>query len=159
MDVTPRHRSSIDPGLVPAALWTRAYLRRSATTPGSSDLTIALRRADGTASLFCTQVLASGIDDAATYLHVERTVKFLLWSRGGEEILLSGPAAESLALKLRTDYAPKGVRSFDSDFSPSATSPQPSFPSPPPRISPSADTSTVVASASTSEARTGSARR
>lgn len=116
MDVTPRHRSSIDPGLVPAALWTRAYLRRCATTPGSSDLTIALRRADGTASLFCTQVLASGIDDAATYLHVERTVKFLLWSRGGEEILLSGPAAESLALKLRTDYAPKGVRSFDSDF-------------------------------------------
>ena len=97
MDVTPRHRSSIDPGLVPAALWTRAYLRRCAATTGSTELTIALRRADGTASLFRTQVLAFGVDDPATYLHVERTVKFLLWSRGGEEILLSGPAAESLA--------------------------------------------------------------
>jgi len=60
MDVTPRHRSAIDPGLVPASLWTRAYLRRCASTPGSTELTIALRRADGTASLFRTQVLAVG---------------------------------------------------------------------------------------------------
>jgi predicted NBD/HSP70 family sugar kinase len=116
MDVTPRHRPSIDPGLVPAALWTRAYLRRCATSAGSTELTIALRRADGTASLFLTQVLARGVDDVATYLHVERSVKFLLWSRGGEEILLSGLAAESLVVKLRTDYAPSGPRAFDADF-------------------------------------------
>jgi predicted NBD/HSP70 family sugar kinase len=116
MDVTPRHRSSIDPGLVPAALWTRAYLRRCAAAAGSTELTIALRRADGTASLFLTQVLARGVDDVATYLHVERSVKFLLWSRGGEEILLSGPAAESLVMKLRMDYAPSGPRAFDADF-------------------------------------------
>jgi predicted NBD/HSP70 family sugar kinase len=116
MDVTPRHRSSIDPGLVPAALWTRAYLRRCATTPGSSDLTIALRRTDGTASLFRTQVLASGVDDDATYLHVERTVKFLLWSRGASEVLLCGPEAEAIGTKLRSDYAPTGVRAFDAEF-------------------------------------------
>jgi predicted NBD/HSP70 family sugar kinase len=116
MDVTPRHRSSIDPGLVPAALWTRAYLRRCAASAGSTELTIALRRADGTASLFRTQVLACGVDDVATYLHVERSVKFLLWSRGGEEVLLTGPAAESLIVKLRTDYAPSGRRAFDAEF-------------------------------------------
>ena len=116
MDVTPRHRSIIDPGLVPASLWTRAYLRRCASTPGSTELTIALRRADGTASLFRTQVLAAGVDDASTYQHVERSVKFLLWSRGGSEVLLSGQTAAQLSAKLRTDYASSGRRSFDADF-------------------------------------------
>jgi predicted NBD/HSP70 family sugar kinase len=116
MDAAPRHRSSIDPGLVPAALWTRAYLRRCAATAGSSELTIALRRTDGTASLFRTQVLAAGIDDSATYLHVERTVKFLLWSRGGSDVLLSGPLAAMLATRLQADYAPSGARAFDADF-------------------------------------------
>ena len=116
MDVTPRHRSVIDPNLVPASLWTRAYLRRCAATSGSTELTIALRRADGTASLFRTQVLAHGIDDAATCLHVERSVKFLLWSRGGSEVLLCGPSAEKWVGQLRAGYAPKGVRSFDADF-------------------------------------------
>jgi predicted NBD/HSP70 family sugar kinase len=116
MDVTPRHRSSIDPGLVPAALWTRAYLRRCATTAGSTELTIALRRADGTASLFRTQVLARGVDDSATYLHVERTVKFLLWSRGACEVLLCGPEAGILRTRLQADYEAAGERAFDADF-------------------------------------------
>ena len=116
MDVTPRHRAAIDPGLVPAALWTRAYLLRCSSTTGSSALTIALRRQDGTASLFSTQVLARGVDDAATYLHVERTLKFLLWSRGGSEILLCGPEADHLASRLQADYAPAGCRAFDADF-------------------------------------------
>lgn len=116
MDVTPRHRSSIDPGLVPAALWTRAYLRRCATTASSTELTIALRRADGTASLFRTQVLARGVDDSATYLHVERTVKFLLWSRGACEVLLCGPEAGILRTRLQADYEAAGERAFDADF-------------------------------------------
>ncbi len=116
MDVAPRHRSSIDPGLVPAVLWTRAYLRRCAASAGSTELTIALRRTDGTASLFRTQVLAAGVDDSATYLHIERTVKFLLWSRSGSDVLLSGPEAATLAARLQADYAASGVRAFDADF-------------------------------------------
>jgi len=116
MDVAPRHRSAIDPGLVPAVLWTRTYLRHCAATAGSSELTIALRRDDGTASLFRTQVLARGVDDDATYLHVERTVKFLLWSRGAPDILLCGPEAVLIALRLQADYSPSGRRGFDADF-------------------------------------------
>ena len=116
MDVTPLHRSAIDPGLVPAALWTRDYLRRCNLTGGSTELTIALRREDGTASLFRTRVLASGVDDTATYLHVERTVKFLLWSRGASDILLCGHEAAGLVLRLQADYSPKGCRAFDADF-------------------------------------------
>ena len=116
MDVAPRHRSSIDPGLVPAVLWTRAYLKRCDRTGGSTDLTIALRREDGTASLFPTRVLAYGVDDDATYLHVERTIKFLLWSRGASDILLCGPEAAQLALRLQSDYSTVGCRAFDADF-------------------------------------------
>ncbi len=116
MDAAPRHRSPIDPGLVPAVLWTRDYLTRCERTAGSTELTIALRREDGTASLFCTRVLARGVDDAATYLHVERTVKFLLWSRGASEILLCGSEAAPLALRLQADYSSTGCRAFDADF-------------------------------------------
>lgn len=116
MDVSPRHRSDLDPGLAPAALWIRAYLGRCAATAGSTELTIALRRAYGTASLFRTQVLAPGVDDASTYRHVERAVKFLLWSRGADEVLLCGPAAAPLAARLSEDYAPSGARAFDAGF-------------------------------------------
>ena len=116
MDAAPRHRSPIDPGLIPAVLWTRDYLTRCECTAGSTELTIALRREDGTASLFCTRVLARGVDDAATYLHVERTVKFLLWSRGASEVLLCGSGAAPLALRLQADYSSTGCRAFDADF-------------------------------------------
>ena len=116
MDVDPRHRSAIDPGLVPAVLWTRNYLRRCDRTDGSTNLTIGLRRDDGTASLFRTRVLAGGVDEAATYLHVERTVKFLLWSRGASDILLCGDEAGPLALRLQADYSSAGCRAFDADF-------------------------------------------
>ena len=116
MDAAPRHRSPIDPGLVPAVLWTRDYLTRCERTAGSTELTIALRREDGTASLFCTRVLAHGVDDSATYLHVERTVKFLLWSRGASDILLWGSEAAPLALRLQADYSSTGCRAFDADF-------------------------------------------
>jgi len=116
MEITPRHRSSIDPGLVPASLWTRAYLRRCAATAGSSELAIALRRDDGTASLHRTSVLPAGADDEATTLHVERTVKFLLWARGAPEVLLSGPTADTHCAALRSAYADKGARAFDAEF-------------------------------------------
>ena len=116
MDVSPRHRSAIDPVLIPAALWTRGYLSRCENTAGSSELTIALRRDDGTASLLRTKVLARGVDDDATYLHVERTVKFLLWSRGASDILLCGPEAATLTQRLQADYSPEGARSFDANF-------------------------------------------
>ncbi len=112
----PRHRSGIDPHLVPASLWTRDFLRRCSAEPGSSTLTITLKRTDGTASLFQTRLLPSGLDDAANYLHAERTVKFLLWSRGAPEILLTGPLASSLAEQLQVAYSPAGLRAFDADF-------------------------------------------
>lgn len=116
MPVTPRHRSPIDPGFVPASLWTRDFLRRCDQTPGSSDLAIGLRRPDGTASVFSTKVLPLATGAADNLLHVERTIKFLLWARGGDEVMLSGPLAEPLAEALRRQYVAGGARAFDADF-------------------------------------------
>ena len=116
MTPRPRHTSPIDPGFLPAALWTREFLAACARTPGSSSLAIGLRRPDGTASVFRTQILPAGAGDADNFRHVERTVKFLLWSRGGDEVLLSGNLAESLAAALRRQYVAGGARAFDADF-------------------------------------------
>ena len=116
MTPQPRHTSPIDPGFVPASLWTRDFLAACACTPGSSALAIGLRRPDGTASVFRTQVLPAGPGDADNLLHVERTVKFLLWARGGDEVLLSGLLAEPLAAALRQQYSAGGARAFDAEF-------------------------------------------
>lgn len=116
MNPRPRHTSPIDPGFIPAALWTREFLAACARTPGSSSLAIGLRRPDGTASVFRTQVLPEGTGDADNFRHVERTVKFLLWARGGAEVLLSGTLAESLAAALRGQYVAGGARAFDAEF-------------------------------------------
>ncbi len=116
MKPQPRHVSPIDPGFVPASLWTRDFLAACADTPGSSALAIGLRRPDGTASVFRTQVLPAGAGDADNFRHVERTVKFLLWARGGDEVLLSGPSAAPLGDALRRHYVAGGARAFDADF-------------------------------------------
>jgi predicted NBD/HSP70 family sugar kinase len=116
MAALPRYLSKIDPHLVPASLWTRDHLRRCDALAGSTALTIALKRDDGTASLFRTKLLPAGTDDAANYLHAERTVKFLLWSRGAPEVLMCGPLATSLAESLQVAYSPAGSRAFDADF-------------------------------------------
>lgn len=113
----PKHVSSIDPGFVPASLWTRAYLALCQRTPGSAPLAIALSRADGTASIHRTHTLAPGAaHDALNRLHVERTVKFLLWARGGDKIQFSGTHAAHFAKLLTELYRPGGERSFDADF-------------------------------------------
>ena len=117
MKVSPRHTSTIDPGFVPASLWTKEFLRLCRTTPGSSPLAIGMARPDGTASVFQTFVLPAGpAFDADNLLHVERTVKFLLWARSGHLVTLAGPQAQPLATALQAMYAPGGVRSFDADF-------------------------------------------
>lgn len=114
--VRPRFVAQADPGLIPASLWTREYLSSARTCKGVSELIICLTRPDGTASRFTTLVPPEGAMDADAWLHVERTVKFLLWSRGGDRVLLSGARAEEYARRLSACYAPAGLRAFDADF-------------------------------------------
>lgn len=103
-------RPPLDPGFRPIVLDWRAYLER-ARTAGDALLRIAVEREDGLVSAFVTRVPEKDAEPAATYLIVERLVKFLLWSRGGWRVHFLGPAA--IGKRLKADYSENGARAFD----------------------------------------------
>jgi predicted NBD/HSP70 family sugar kinase len=52
--------------------------------------------------------------DEESYRYVERTIKFLLWSRGGWKIYIAGPP--QITERIRAAYQPDGARAFDADL-------------------------------------------
>src|SRR6187402_783631 len=81
----------LDPGYVPAALWTRAFRERLEATGKAQPLALALERPDGTISRFDTKIFPH---ESGNVVHnrryIERFVKFILWSRGGHRLLVGG---------------------------------------------------------------------
>ena len=115
LPVTPKRRPVLDPGFLPAVLWTRAYRERAARTPGSLPLAIALKRPDGCCFVHETRILPPAPEhDALTRKHVERLVKFLLWQQGGSRLVVGG--CDPVAAMLREAYTPGGARAFDHDI-------------------------------------------
>ncbi|MBL9200757.1 MAG: ROK family protein [Opitutaceae bacterium] len=113
--VEPRHRPILDQGFLPAALWRRAYAALVAEDPGARPLVIALVRGDGSVFRHETRVLATDHAGAALTLpYVERLLKFLLWMKGGPEVLVAG--APEIATALWKIYHPSGARAFDCEF-------------------------------------------
>ena len=91
LDVPVRHRPAVDPEFLPAVLWNRAYAAAVRASRGSLELGIALRRSDGTVFTHRTRILPpTAAHNALNRTYVERLVKFLLWQKGGSEILISG---------------------------------------------------------------------
>ncbi|MEK7475768.1 MAG: ROK family protein [Candidatus Coatesbacteria bacterium] len=114
LEVTPKHVPPLDPGFRPASLGTRAYLAAVKASGQGVPLVLGLRR-EGAFSVFKTQVFAPGsAHDADTLRYVERTVKFMLWQKGGHTIVVGG--AHEIADHLRKAYAPGGSRAFDAEF-------------------------------------------
>ena len=114
IEVHPGIVPPLDASFLPAALFTREYLRL-ATELGQEPLCIALERGDGSVSAFRTVVIppSKGYTEA-TRLYVERIVKALLWQRGGWKVYVGGPA--EIGAYIREVYSPEGVRKFDYDF-------------------------------------------
>ena len=111
----PKHRPSLDQDFLPAALWHRAYAALVAGDPGARPFVIALVRDDGSVFRHESRVLA--IDHAAAGLNLryaERLLKFLLWMKGGPEVLVAG--APEIATALWKVYHPTGARQFDHAF-------------------------------------------
>jgi predicted NBD/HSP70 family sugar kinase len=106
----------LDPGFLPAVLWNREYKDACAQDPASEPLVIAVAR-PGNSSVFFheTQVLpASEQNDAHTHKYVERTLKRLLWQKGGGTIYMSG--RQDIADAITRAYAPGGARAFDAEI-------------------------------------------
>lgn len=111
----PKYRPPLDPGFVPAWSWRRAYAELVASTVGCVCVTVALAQPDGAVSVFRTRMLPETRDYAGLNLHyLERTLKFLLWSRGGLRVFIAG--APFTAQRIASIYARDGARAFDADF-------------------------------------------
>src|SRR5260221_14526675 len=112
LDLPPFSRPPRGPGFRPAALWNRAYQSLVARDPGARPCPLALGRPDGTVSRHDTRVLGPAHPAAALNLeYVERLLKFLLWQKGGSEVLVAG--ADEVTARLARIYHPAGERAFD----------------------------------------------
>ncbi len=115
MKIQPKITPVLDPGFVPAVLWNKAFEDRAAREPGAHRVDIALTRRDGTCFRWSGKLLPrGGGNEALNNRYVERIVKFLLWQKGGNIILVAGD--DSVADMLAATYRKGGAREFDWDF-------------------------------------------
>ena len=113
--VAPKVVPALDPAFRPAALAVRAFQDLVRTTAEAIPVRLALEQTDGSVFRFDTHVLpASHPQASANSAHLERFVKFVLWSRGGWRIHIDAPAP--LAARLAAHYTDTPTGRFDSDF-------------------------------------------
>jgi len=75
-------------------------------------MVIGLERENGAVSRYETWVLPEADADGCRFL--ERTVKFLMWARGGWRLWLGGPG--DLCRAVASHYTPSGARAFDCEL-------------------------------------------
>ena len=115
LSVSLKVHPPLDPEFLPAALWDRAYAALVAADLGARPLAIVLVRRDGSVFRHDFRVLSASHPAAAlTLTYAERLLKFLLWTKGGPQVLVAG--ADEIAAALAKIYAPTGARAFDGDF-------------------------------------------
>ena len=108
-------RPTLEPAFQPAALWNRAYAALVERDPNARPFALSLAQPDGTISRHDTRVLGENHPAAAlTLRYAERLLKFLLWQKGGCEVLVAG--ADEVAAHLAHAYSASGARAFDYAF-------------------------------------------
>jgi predicted NBD/HSP70 family sugar kinase len=111
----PRITPLLDPAFRPAVLANHAFDQAVRQTNNSMPIELALEQADGSVFRFKTHALPeSHPQSVGNFIHLERMVKFLLWSRGGFRIYYNGP--EPLGRMLQRHYCETPARKFDSDI-------------------------------------------
>jgi len=115
IEISPKFRPVLDPGFVPASLWTRAFRAKVLESGQGRNLAIALERKDGSVSVCRTTVLPhEGANIPANERYVERLLKFLLWQKGGHKVTIAGDP--EIARFIQRVYSPTGQRAFDFHF-------------------------------------------
>ena len=113
--VRPHFVPPLDGSFRPASLANRAFRWKVLESGAGVPLIFGLERADGALGRYETMVFAEDHPLAgANLFYAERTLKFLLWQKGGWKATIGGPA--SIGEHLRSVYAPDGERAFDSAF-------------------------------------------
>ena len=115
LNETPKTIPALEPAFRPASLATRAMKRLVMASRKPVAVGIAIEQADGSVFHFRTEVLPESDKDAAcNAVHIERLVKFMLWSRGGYRVHIEGPKA--VADSLRAHYTEVSAGKFDAEI-------------------------------------------
>lgn len=104
----------LDASFLPAFRFAQAYEQALVYHGKSESVKLRLERPDGTVFATEFEILPDGVQAGKTWLYVERSVKSLLWQRGGNRLHVSAPA--SVVEGLQKTYGPKGERAFDWNF-------------------------------------------
>ena len=113
--VAPTIVPVLDPAFRPAVLAARAWRSLVHASGAPVPVRLALEQADGSVFRTDTEALPAAHPRAgANPAHLERLVKFLLWSRGGWRLYLDGPP--ELARSLAAHYRDTATGRFDADL-------------------------------------------
>ena len=107
IDIPTQNTPALDPGFLPLSLFCREFLRQA-----RKPIAICVERGGGLVSVYDTFI--TGTNQAADRYYAERTVKFLLWARGGFRATICGDG--ELAAYIAEIYSESGPRAFDSAF-------------------------------------------
>ena len=107
IDIPAKNIPALDPGFIPMSLFCKEFLKQA-----KQPVAIAIERNDGLVAVYDTFV--TGTNEAADRYYIERTVKHLLWMKGGFRIYICGDNA--LAAYIQEAYAKTGTRAFDAEF-------------------------------------------
>ena len=111
--VEPKIAPPLDEGFRPAVLADKNF--QSGAKPVGVKAVIGLERGAGEISRFETFVYPEGHHEfEANFQYIERTVKFLLWQRGGHTVYVGVP--KQIGEYIRKVYAADGARKFDFHF-------------------------------------------
>ncbi|MFT5467526.1 MAG: putative NBD/HSP70 family sugar kinase [Verrucomicrobiales bacterium] len=112
LEISCKFSPPLDPGHVPAVLWNRAFQKRVEDSGNPKPIGIALEQPDGSVSVYRTAITPD--DPTLNLRYAERLVKFLLWARGGNRVLIGEDT--DLAKALASIYSSNGERAFDFHF-------------------------------------------
>jgi predicted NBD/HSP70 family sugar kinase len=115
LSAEPKITAPLDPGFQPFSLASRRFREAVATAAKKQKLAISLERNAGLVTRWDLEVLPSDARyDVDSLRYVERTIKFLLWARGGWKLYLAG--SQQLCEQIRECYSTTGTRAFDVDL-------------------------------------------
>jgi len=107
LNIEIKNTPALDPGFLPMSLFCREFLRQA-----RKPIAVAIERNDGLCAVYDTYI--TGANTEADRYYVERTVKNLLWAKGGFRVTICGD--DELAAYIAQVYSETGSRKFDADF-------------------------------------------
>ena len=109
IEVPVKNIPELDPGFIPMGRFFTAFLEGA-----EQPLDIAVERAGGEVAVYKTFIHGTPAFAEADSYYADRIVKFLLWSKGGFRVYISG--SEVVYEAISAAYRAGGSREFDADF-------------------------------------------